>query len=169
MQSLNINNISEITMFSSGYLESRAYNSLKFINPFKSDILTYNHLNALTAKDSIKFEDAFNGQKLFLILLNKSEYTTRKQVKVQTNGFDLLTNKIRDLNLTFAPEFVVEKNKFFHSSFMFSVYNLTGLKNSYSIFLKSRDSLINCFKYFVNGIQLFTITWLFKLGNYASN
>jgi hypothetical protein len=169
MQNFNVNNISAIPMNSFGYLESRAYINLKILNPFKSDILTYNHLNTLTAKDSIKFDDTYNEQKLILILLNKNEYSTRKQLKVQTNGLDLLTNKTRGLNLTFAPVSIVEKNKYLHSSFMFSVYNLTGLKNSYSIILKSRDSLINCFKYFVIGIQFFTITWLFKLGNYASN
>ncbi|NOU15936.1 MAG: TonB-dependent receptor plug domain-containing protein [Bacteroidales bacterium] len=63
----------------------------------------------------------------------------------------------------------LKKNKFLHSSFMFSVYNLTGRKNPYSIYFKSEDGLIKCYKYSVIGIPLFTITWLFKLGNYASD
>lgn len=63
----------------------------------------------------------------------------------------------------------LKRNKLIHSSLMFSVYNLTGRNNPYSIYFKSENGQIKCYKYSVIGIPFFTITWLFKLGNYASD
>lgn len=63
----------------------------------------------------------------------------------------------------------LKRNKFIHSSLMLSVYNLTGRKNPYSVYFKSEKGLLKCYKYSVIGIPLFTVTWLFKLGNYASD
>lgn len=63
----------------------------------------------------------------------------------------------------------LKKNKKLHSSFMFSVYNLTGRKNPYSVYYKSIGPQVYSYKYSVIGIPLFTVTWLFKLGNYDAN
>ncbi len=63
----------------------------------------------------------------------------------------------------------LKKNKKLHSSFMISVYNLTGRRNPYSVYYKSIGPQVYSYKYSVIGIPLFTVTWLFKLGNYDSN
>jgi hypothetical protein len=93
---------------------SYSYINLKIVNPFKSDILTYNHINTPAPKDSVKSENTLSEQKLISIVLNKNEYTTREQVKVQINGLNLLTNTIRGLNFTVIPDSsIVEENMVF--------------------------------------------------------
>jgi hypothetical protein len=51
---------------------------------------------------------------------------------------------------------------------MFSLYNATGRKNAYSVYFMSEEARIRSYKYSVFGVPFFTATWLFKLGNYAS-
>ncbi len=53
-----------------------------------------------------------------------------------------------------------------HSSFILSVYNLTGRKNAYSVYFKSEDGRIKGYKMSIFGTQIYSITWDFKLGNY---
>jgi hypothetical protein len=72
------------------------------------------------------------------------------------------------MDLSVTIEGNLRKNKLVHSSFLFSVYNLTGRQNPYSVYFKSEDGKINSYKYSVIGVPFFTITWIFKLGNYAS-
>ncbi|MBC8320084.1 MAG: TonB-dependent receptor [Bacteroidetes bacterium] len=57
--------------------------------------------------------------------------------------------------------------KLAHGNFIFSVYNLTGRKNAYSVYFKSEDGKINGYKMSIFGTQIFSITYDFKLGNYA--
>ncbi len=71
-----------------------------------------------------------------------------------------------DLSLTIEGN--LKKDKLIHSSWMFSVYNLTGRKNAYSVYFISENGYIKSYKYSVIGTPFFTISWLFKLGNYAS-
>jgi hypothetical protein len=71
-----------------------------------------------------------------------------------------------DLSLTFEGNLKVKKP--FHSSWMFSVYNATGRKNANSIYFNSVDGKILGYKYSIIGTRLYTITWNFKLGNYAN-
>jgi len=71
-----------------------------------------------------------------------------------------------DLSLTIEGN--LKKDKLIHSSWMFSVYNVTGRKNAYSVYFISENGYIKSYKYSVIGTPFFTISWLFKLGNYAS-
>ena len=71
-----------------------------------------------------------------------------------------------DISLTLEGN--LKKNKLLHSSYMFSVYNLTGRRNAYSVYFISENGYIRSYKYSVIGTQLVTLTWLIKLGNYAS-
>jgi hypothetical protein len=73
------------------------------------------------------------------------------------------------LDASLTIEGNLRKNKLVHSSFMISIYNLTGRKNPYSIYYKAIGPSIYCYKYSVIGIPIFTVTWLFKLGNYESD
>jgi hypothetical protein len=72
------------------------------------------------------------------------------------------------MDLSVTIEGNLRKNKMVHSSFVFSIYNLTGRRNPYSVYFKSERGIINSYKYSVIGVPVFTATWIFKLGNYAS-
>jgi hypothetical protein len=62
----------------------------------------------------------------------------------------------------------LKKQKLMHSLFIFSLYNATGRDNPYSVYFKTEDGNIRSYQYSVIGVPIFTATWLFKLGNYAS-
>ncbi len=70
-----------------------------------------------------------------------------------------------DVSLNF--EGTLLKDKFAHGSWAFSVYNLTGRKNAYSIYFKNDKNLIKGYKQSIYGAPIFTISYNFKLGNYA--
>lgn len=71
-----------------------------------------------------------------------------------------------DLSLTFEGN--LRAKKLIHSSFIFNVYNATGRMNPYSVYFSAENGWIRSFKYTVIGVPIFTATWQFKLGNYAS-
>lgn len=72
------------------------------------------------------------------------------------------------MDVSMTIEGNLKRHKFMHSSFVLSVYNLTGRKNPYSVYFNSSEGQINSYSYSVIGVPIFTITWNFKLGNYAS-
>ena len=73
------------------------------------------------------------------------------------------------LDLSLTIEGNLKRNKFLHNSFIFNVYNVTGRDNPYSVYFKLENGRIKSYQYSVIGVPVFTITWLFKLGNYASD
>lgn len=62
----------------------------------------------------------------------------------------------------------LKRKKLLHSSLIFSGYNITGRDNTYSVFFRTENGNIRSYKYSVVGVPIFTVTWLFKLGNYAT-
>jgi hypothetical protein len=72
-----------------------------------------------------------------------------------------------DLSLTLEGN--LRRHKFIHNSLSFSLYNVTGRDNPYSVYFKIKDGKITGYQYSVIGVPIFTVTWLFKLGNYASD
>ena len=72
------------------------------------------------------------------------------------------------LDLSATLEGNLRKNKPVHSSLVLGVYNLTGRKNPYSVYYTTENGGLQSYKYTVIGVPIFTITWLFKLGNYAA-
>ncbi len=56
--------------------------------------------------------------------------------------------------------------KLAHGVFIFSVYNVTGRKNAYSVYFKSKNGQITGYKMSIFGTQIFSLTYDFKLGNY---
>jgi len=62
----------------------------------------------------------------------------------------------------------LKKKKPFHGSWNFSVYNLTGRKNAYSVYFKSENGKINGYKLSVFGSPVISLTYNFKLGNYEN-
>lgn len=59
------------------------------------------------------------------------------------------------------------RKKFAHGSWMFSVYNLTGRRNVYSVYFKNDNGLIKGFEQSIYGVPVFTVSYNIKLGNYA--
>ena len=72
-----------------------------------------------------------------------------------------------DLSLTVEGN--LRRKKMLHHSLIFSVYNLTGRDNPYSVYYTVENGKIKSYQYSVIGVPVFTITWLFKLGNYATD
>ena len=72
------------------------------------------------------------------------------------------------LDLSLTIEGNLKRNKSMHSSLIISVYNLTGRDNPYSVFFNSTKGYIYGYQYAVIGVPVFSATWLFKFGNYAT-
>jgi hypothetical protein len=73
------------------------------------------------------------------------------------------------LDLSLTIEGSLKKKKLLHNSLIFNLYNATGRDNPYSVYFKLESGKINSYKYSVIGVPIFTISWLIKLGNYASD
>ena len=73
------------------------------------------------------------------------------------------------MDLSLKIEGNLKRKKRFHSYWVASVYNLTGRKNANTVFFKSENGVINGYKYSVIGVPVFTLSWNWKLGNYANN
>ncbi len=71
------------------------------------------------------------------------------------------------VDLSLNIEGNLKKRKLAHSSWMFSVYNLTGRRNAYSVYFTNDRGRIKGYKLSIYGEPIFTISYNFKLGNYA--
>ncbi|NOR86100.1 MAG: TonB-dependent receptor plug domain-containing protein [Bacteroidales bacterium] len=72
-----------------------------------------------------------------------------------------------DVSLTIEGN--LRKKKLLHSSFVFSIYNLTARENPYSVYFTKENGAIKSYQYSVIGVPILTATWIFKLGNYDAN
>ena len=73
------------------------------------------------------------------------------------------------LDLSFNLEGNLKAKKLGHSYWMLNIYNLTGRKNAYSVFFKNENGRIQGYKMSVFSQPIITLSWNFKLGNYASD
>lgn len=73
------------------------------------------------------------------------------------------------MDLALTVEGNLRRNKPLHNSLILGVYNLTGRQNPYSVYFVSENGRIRSYQYSVIGIPIFTVTWSFKLGNYAAS
>jgi len=73
------------------------------------------------------------------------------------------------IDISFNLEGNLERKKLAHSFWMLSVYNLTGRKNAYSVFFEQENGKIKGYKLSIYGVPIITLSYNFKLGNYASN
>ncbi len=62
----------------------------------------------------------------------------------------------------------LKREKTAHSFWMLSVYNLTGRKNAYSVYFENDNGVMNGYRLSIFGQPIITLSWNFKLGNYAS-
>ncbi len=72
------------------------------------------------------------------------------------------------VDLSINLEGNLKKRKLFHSYWMLNFYNLTGRKNAYSVYFQNDEGEINGYKLSIFGQTIITLSWNFKLGNYAS-
>jgi len=72
------------------------------------------------------------------------------------------------MDLSLAIEGNLRRKKPLHNSFILGVYNLTGRQNVYSVYFRAEEGKIRSYRYSVIGVPIFTVTWSFKLGNYAA-
>ncbi len=70
------------------------------------------------------------------------------------------------LDLSVNLEGNLKKNKIIHGSWSFSVYNVTGRNNAYSVYFKSENGVINGYKLSIFGSPILSLSYNFKLGNY---
>ncbi len=70
------------------------------------------------------------------------------------------------IDLSFNVEGNLLRKKLAHGSWMFSVYNLTGRKNAYSVYFIEEEGQIRGYKLSIFGTSVYTLTYIFKLGNY---
>jgi hypothetical protein len=73
------------------------------------------------------------------------------------------------LDLSFNLEGNLKSRKIGHSYWMLNFYNLTGRKNAYSVFFKNENGRITGYKLSIFSQPIITLSWNFKLGNYASD
>lgn len=71
------------------------------------------------------------------------------------------------MDVSLKVEGNLRKHKWIHGSWIFSVYNLTGRKNAYSVYFKSEEGFIRGYKLSIFAVPIFSVTYDFKLGNYA--
>lgn len=72
------------------------------------------------------------------------------------------------LDVSLNLEGNLKRKKLFHSYWMLNFYNVTGRQNAYSVFFKTEGGVINGYKLSIFGQMLITLSWNFKLGNYAT-
>ncbi len=72
------------------------------------------------------------------------------------------------LDLSLNLEGTLKRRKLFHSYWSLNVYNVTGRQNAYSVYFVSNGEQISGNKLAIYGRQVITLSWNFKLGNYAS-
>lgn len=79
-----------------------SYASVKIVNPYKPDILSYNYINK-PLKDSVSVIDTIKTQEFLNVSLDKKEYSTRDSVNIKIKGFDL-KNPFIGLTISVIPE-----------------------------------------------------------------
>ena len=72
-----------------------------------------------------------------------------------------------DLSLTIDGNLKAKKP--IHSYWVLGVYNLLGRNNVNSIYFRSENNQLLGYQYSVIGTPIFTVSWNFKLGNYAND
>jgi hypothetical protein len=72
------------------------------------------------------------------------------------------------VDLSVKLEGNLASKKFAHGSWIFSIYNLTGKRNAYSVFFRTEEEYLKGYKLSIFGVPIVSLTYSFKLGNYAN-
>jgi len=72
------------------------------------------------------------------------------------------------LDVSINLEGNLKERKLFHSFWMLNFYNITGRQNAYSVYFQNEEGQVEGYKLSIFGQMIVTLSWNFKLGNYAS-
>jgi len=73
------------------------------------------------------------------------------------------------IDLSVNLEGNLKSRKYLHSYWMINIYNLTGRRNAYSVYYRSEEGEINSYRISIFGTTIVSLSWNFKIGNYASD
>lgn len=111
-----------------------------------------------------------------IIVYNSGRPITLPTGYLYANNYQLVNYSLRNeyrvpdyfrIDVSLNVEGNLLKKKVGHSSWMFSIYNITGRRNAYSVYFNNDKGTIQGYKLSIFGEPIFTITYNFKLGNYA--
>ena len=72
------------------------------------------------------------------------------------------------VDLSMNVEGNLKARKLIHGSFSFSVYNLTGRNNAYSVYFTTEEGQVKAYRLSIFGVPIFSLSYNFKLGNYEN-
>ncbi|MDD5508364.1 MAG: TonB-dependent receptor [Bacteroidales bacterium] len=72
------------------------------------------------------------------------------------------------VDLSMNVEGNLKVRKLIHGSFSFSVYNLTGRNNAYSVYFTTEEGKVKAYRLSIFGVPIFSLSYNFKLGNYEN-
>ncbi len=134
----------------------------------------YDKPHALNLVSNLKISRRFSFSTI--VVYNSGRPITFPTGYLYANDYQLVNYSLRNeyripdyfrIDISLNIEGNLRKKKLAHSSWMFSVYNLTGRRNAYSIYFKNDLGRIKGYKLSIYGEPIFTISYNFKLGNYA--
>ncbi|HET7819848.1 MAG TPA: TonB-dependent receptor, partial [Bacteroidia bacterium] len=148
----------------------RQEEKINFGNPYPAN---YDKPHALNVVSNYKFSHRFN-------LSANVIYATGRPITFPSaiyylNGTPIIHYSTRNeyripnyfrLDLSINMEGNLKAKKFAHSSWSFSVYNVLGRDNPYSIYFKQEKNIIKGYKLSIFGSPIFSFSYNIKLGNY---
>ena len=114
-----------------------------------SSVFVYNTGRPITIP--VTFYDFYNANRLYYT--NRNEFRVPDYIRLDLAATLNGNLKVRKLN---------------HSSFTFTVYNVLGRRNPYSVFFKNEDGVIKGYQMSIFGQPIFMVTYNFKLFGNAS-
>lgn len=147
-------------------------NQINFGQPYPSN---YNKPHALNLVANLKLARRFSLSGNFV-------YSTGRPITYPASmyylgGVEILHYSKRNeyripdylrIDFSVKMEGSLKKKKLAHGSWSFSVYNLLGRKNAYSVYFKNVDGKIEGYKLSIFGSPIISLSYNFKLGNYAN-
>jgi len=144
------------------------------INQGLSYPASYDKPHALNLVGNIKMSRRFSFSSI--VVYNSGRPITYPTGYMHANDYQLVNYSLRNeyripdyfrIDISLNIEGNLLKKKLGHSSWMFSIYNLTGRRNAYSVYFTNDRGRIQGYKLSIYGEPIFTISYNFKLGNYA--
>jgi hypothetical protein len=147
-------------------------NMINFGNPYPAN---YDKPHSFNMVGNFKFSRRFSVSTN--VVYSTGRPVTFPQDVYFQNGMALLHYSKRNeyripdymrVDLSLKVEGNLKNKKLAHSSWMISVYNLLGRKNAYSVYYKYEGGKIQGYKLSIFGAPILSVTYNFKLGNYAN-
>ncbi len=164
------------------YTYSRAL--LKVDSPFESEKVNggkyfpanYDKPHDLKVVTNLKFSRRFNVTSIFVYNTGRpitypvaffNFYNANRLYYSSRNEYRIPDYMRLDLSATLNGN--LKAKKFNHSSLSFTVYNVLGRRNPYSVFFQNENGVIKGYQMSIFGQPIFMVTYNFKLFGNASN